>query len=197
MNEKTAFPLCWPDGRPRTAPMNRRHARFKTSFAAARSNLLREIKLLGGSDCIFSSDIQRRQDGLPYADAKPKSGDPGIAAYFNRKGRQLCFACDRYLTVDDNMHAIALTVQALRGVARWGTGDMMESAFRGYASLPERAGGSSWWDILGVPINATTEQAWKAYRLLAKKHHPDIGGDAELFLQIHEAWKQCESRNEQ
>jgi len=194
MNEKTAFPLCWPDGRPRTAPMNRCHARFKTSFAAARSNLLREIKLLGGSDCIFSSDIPRRQDGLPYADAKPKSGDPGIAAYFNRKGKQLCFACDRYLTVDDNMHAIALTVQALRGIARWGTGDMMESAFRGYAALPERAGGSNWWDTLGVSINATNEQAREAYRLLAKKHHPDLGGDAELFRRINEAWKQCESR---
>ena len=161
--------------------MNRRHARFKTSFATARGNLIREIKLLGGDNCIFSSDIPRRQDGLPYADAKPKSGDPGIAAYFNRKGKQLCFACDRYLTVDDNMHAIALTVEALRGIARWGTGDMMESAFRGYAALPERAGGSSWWETLGVPINATPEQAKEAYRLLAKKHHPDLGGYAELF----------------
>lgn len=194
MNEKTAFPLCWPDGRPRTAPANRRHARFKTSFATARKNLIREIKLLGGDNCIFSSDIPRRQDGLPYADAKPKSGDTGIAAYFNRKGKQLCFACDRYLTVDDNMHAIALTVEALRGIARWGTGDMMESAFRGYAALPERAGGSSWWETLGVPINATTEQAKEAYRMLAKKYHPDLGGDAELFRRINEAWQQCESR---
>mgnify|MGYP001607642862 CR=1 FL=1 len=97
--------------------MNRRHARFKTSFATARGNLIREIKLLGGDNCIFSSDIPRRQDGLPYAAAKPTSGDPGIAAYFNRKGKQLCFACDRYLTVDDNLHAIELTVQALRGIA--------------------------------------------------------------------------------
>jgi len=192
MNQTTGFPLCWPDGRPRTAHHNRRHARFKTSFASARSNLIREIKLLGGDGMIFSSDIPRRQDGLPYADAKPKSGDPGIACYFKRNGKQLCFACDCYLTVDDNMQAIALTIQALRGIARWGTGDMMESAFRGFTALPERAS-SSWWETLGVTINASSEQVKNAYRILVKKHHPDMGGDAELFRRIQEAYQQFES----
>jgi hypothetical protein len=193
MTEKTAFPLCWPDGRPRTASFYRRHARFKTSFASARSNLIREIKLLGGDGMICSSDIPRRQDGLPYAYAKPKSGDPGIACYFKRKGKQLCFACDCYLTVDDNMQAIALTIQALRGIARWGTGDMMEAAFRGFAALPEKSS-SSWWEVLGISINATKEQAQFAYRALAKQHHPDVGGDSEKFRRINEAWKQCESQ---
>lgn len=194
MNEKTAFPLCWPEGRPRTAPSARRHATFRTSFAKARSNLIHQISLLGGKDCIFSSDIPRRRDGLPYAGARPASGDPGIAAYFTRHGKQLCFACDRYLTVDDNMHAIALTVEALRGISRWGTGDMMEAAFRGYAALPERASGRDWWEVLGVPINASKEQARDAYRALAKQHHPDVGGNAELFREISEAWAQCESQ---
>lgn len=192
MNEKTAFPLCWPDGRPRTPQHLRRHARFKTSFATARDRLMREIRLLGGDGMIFSSDIPRRQDGLPYADARPKSGDPGIAAYFKRKGKQLCFACDCYLTVDDNMHAIALTVEALRGIARWGTGDMMESAFRGFAALPENAGGS-WWEALEVPVNASKEQVKESYRALVKKHHPDMGGESEQFVRIQEAYKQFES----
>jgi hypothetical protein len=194
MSEKTGFPLCWPDGRPRTLPYQRKHARFKTSFARARDSLIREIKMLGGDDMIFSSDIPRRNDGMPYADAKPKSGDPGIACYFKRDGKQLCFACDCYLTVDDNLHAISLTIEALRGIARWGTGDMMEAAFRGFTALPERAGGSNWWDTLGVPVNASIDQARDAYRILAKKHHPDTGGDAELFRRISEAWQQCENQ---
>jgi len=195
MRDKTSFPLCWPDGRPRTAPGNRTHARFKTPFAKARDNLIREIKLLGGSEMIFSSDIPRRQDGLPYADAKPKSGDPGIAAYFTRNGKQFCFACDCYLSVDDNLQAIALTVEALRGIARWGTGDMMEAAFRGFLALPEPSA-ESWWKVLGVPINADKDQAKEAYRLLLKKHHPDVGGDPEMFLRVQEAWQQFE-RNAQ
>lgn len=190
-NNKTAFPLCWPDGRQRTLPQHRRHAPFKTPFSRARSNLIREIKLLGGSTMIFSSDIPRRQDGLPYADLKPKSGDPGIACYFTRKGKQLCFACDCYLTVDDNIHAIALTVAALRGIARWGTGDMMEAAFRGFAALPERSS-SAWWETLGVTVNASAEQVKEVYRILVKKHHPDAGGDAELFRRVQEAYQEFE-----
>lgn len=145
---------------------------------------------------IFSSDIPRRQDGLPYSNAQPKTGDPGIAAYFTRKGKQLCFACDCYITVEDNMHAIALTIDALRGIARWGTGDMMESAFRGFAAIPERTGGASWWTILGVTINARPEQVKEAYRTLAKKHHPDVGGDAEQFRAINEAYQQYERQTQ-
>lgn len=190
MSEKTGYPLCWPDARPRTDPHQRQHARFQTKFAQARNTLIREIRLLGGVDMIFSSNIPRKNNGLPYANTTPNNNDPGIAVYFNRKGKQLCFACDRYLTVDDNMHAISLTVGALRGIARWGTGDMMERSFTGYAALPERASGSAWWEVLGLTINATKEQAKEAYRILAKKHHPDAGGDAELFRRINEAWQE-------
>jgi len=192
VSEKTGYPLCWPDGWPRTSPAARRRSHFKTSFGSARDKLLGEIRRLGGSDPIISSDIPRRNDGLPYAEAKPKSGDPGIACYFTRKGKQLCFACDCYLSVDSNLHAIALTIEALRGIARWGTGDMMEAAFTGFTALPERAGPANWWETLGVPINATLDQAKEAYRILVKKHHPDAGGDPELFRRLQEAWEQCE-----
>lgn len=196
MNDETnsisAFPLCWPDRRPRTPPQSRKHGRFKTSFSRARDHLINEIRRLGGTNPIFSSNIPRRKDGLPYADLNPKNGDPGIAAYFTRKGKQLCFACDCYLTVDDNMHAITLTVAALRGIARWGTGDMMEAAFRGFTALPENAG-SSWWETLGVCVNATPDQVKESYRALIKKHHPDVGGDSEKFREIHEAYQQFES----
>src|ERR1700761_4486923 len=131
-SEQTGYPLCWPETRPRIPSNQRRHGKFKTSFGKSRDLLLKELGRLGASDFVFSSDIPRRNDGLPYADHKPKSGDPGIAVYFTRKGKRLCFACDCYCTVDDNMHAIALTIEALRGIARWGTGDMMEAAFRGF-----------------------------------------------------------------
>lgn len=190
MSEITNYPLYWPDGRTRTGLSGRRHGRFKTSFAAARHNLLAEIRRLGGKNVIISSNLPLRNDGLPYSTMKPSNGDPGIACYFDRKARGLCFACDCYLTVDDNMHAIALTISALRGIARWGTGDMMEAAFRGFAALPERTG-SAWWEVLGVDAQASISDAKGAYLLLAKKHHPDVGGDAELFRRINEAYSQA------
>lgn len=188
MSDKTAFPLCWPDGRPRTPAHHRIHARFQTSFGRARTALCHEIKLLAGSNVIMSSDIPVRNDGLPYAALKPRTNDTGIAVYFHRNGKQLCFACDRYLLVDDNLHAIALTVKALRGIARWGTGDMMEQAFRGYAALPERAS-RSWWEVLGVPVNAQRDEIQAAYARKMRAHHPDTGdGDVAETMVVAEAW---------
>jgi len=197
MSEVTAFPLYWPETQPRTRAVDRRHAKFKTSFANAREQAIREIKLLGGSDIIFSSNIPRRADGLPYADQKPKGGDPGIAAYFTRKGKkQECVPCNCWLTVDDNMHAIALSIAALRGLKRWGSGNIMEAAFRGFAALPApgETGGITWWKVLGVPINATADQVKDAYRILAVKHHPDMkAGDSEMFLRVQQAYDQFQS----
>jgi len=41
--------------------------------------------------------------------------------------------------------------------------------------------------VLGVPANATREQVRAAYRSLARKHHPDKGGDPAIFVQINAA----------
>lgn len=184
MSEIKGFPICWPFRRQRTPSQKRRHARFNTKFGRARDNLLLEIRRLGGTDSIISSNIPYRNDGLPRANAFSSAdlkNDPGIAVYFKRNGKQLCFACDCYLTVDDNMHAIAKTVEALRGIARWGTGDMMEAAFTGFMALPEISHDDV-WQTLGIDGDSATEQiVMNAWREKAKACHPDVapGREAE------------------
>ena len=42
---------------------------------------------------------------------------------------------------------------------------------------------------LGVPRNALKSEIKSAYRLLAKKYHPDTGGNNEKFLAIQLAWE--------
>jgi curved DNA-binding protein len=46
------------------------------------------------------------------------------------------------------------------------------------------------WQILGVDRNATSDDVKKAYRKLAKDHHPDLGGDPDRFREIQQAYDQ-------
>jgi len=47
----------------------------------------------------------------------------------------------------------------------------------------------NYYDILGVSEGASVEEIKRAFRNLAKKHHPDMGGDAEKFKKILEAYR--------
>ena len=46
---------------------------------------------------------------------------------------------------------------------------------------------TNYYDILGVDKSASESEIKKAYRKLAMQHHPDRGGDAEVFKKISEA----------
>ena len=45
----------------------------------------------------------------------------------------------------------------------------------------------NYYDILGLPIGASTNEIVRSYRTLALTHHPDRGGDASIFQQINNA----------
>jgi len=51
------------------------------------------------------------------------------------------------------------------------------------------AAGKDYYDILGVKKSATADEIKKAFRRLARKHHPDTGGDEEKFKEINEAYE--------
>lgn len=175
-----AYPLCWPTGRKRTDNHSRENARFDMSFARARDEIVRQVQLLVGrytrSDLIISTNIALRRDGLPLANQR-QPDDPGIAIYFTYKKRQMCFACDRWRKVEDNMQAVAKTIDALRGVARWGTGDMMEAAFTGFTALPPPGQTTvrGWREVFGFAPGETVTRLRLdgAYRTARSNAHPD------------------------
>ncbi len=175
-----AFPLAWPSAKPRTR--NPQRSRFEVSFAAARDGLLREIRLIGGTLPVLSTNITLRQDGIPYASHR-QPDDKGVAVYFTLKVQKMCFCCDRWDSVTANMQAIRKTIEALRGIERWGTGDMVEQAFTGFIALP----GNSPWDILGLKPGSSRDDIETAYREKAKRCHPDKGGGHGPMAQLNSA----------
>lgn len=176
-----AYPLSWPPGRPRAK--YRESARFQTSLDQAVKNVQREVRQLGGIDMVISTSHPLRADG----ELMRRPGwvsDVGVAVYFTYKKRPMCFACDRWNEVRDNMQAIAKTIEALRGIERWGSGQMVEQAFTGFTALPAP---EQWWQVLGLTADATREQVEQAHRRLAMEHHPDRGGDNATMARINAA----------
>lgn len=190
-----AYPLQWPLDRPRNQV--RFPARFVTNtrggYGARRRHsvgqgvetILAELRRMDASSAVISSNVQLRGDGLPRS-GQPQPTDPGVAVYFKFERQDVCLACDTWTTVEDNLWAVALTLEAMRGIDRWGAAKL-KATFTGYAALPAPAG-ALWWEVLGLHDRATLEQVRDAYRALARAHHPDAGGTHEEFVRIQSAY---------
>lgn len=189
-----AYPLHWPAGWKRT-PVDRRHrspfgtknsrGAFTTlSVAQALGRLNRELDLLYAENIVISTNVRTRPDGLPYSTEKEPL-DGGVAVYFNFIGEPTVLACDKWDRLADNIAALAKHIEAMRGMDRWGVGSLAQ-AFAGYAALPApgQAYKRPWYVVLNVDAGATPEEIKKAFTALAKRHHPDVGGDAATFAEI-------------
>jgi hypothetical protein len=190
MNNPDRYPLSWPLGWKRTKHPAK--ARFSLTSAAARDGLFDELERLGATQVILSTNIPLRQDGKPYANQKEPQ-DSGVAVYFNLYGQPRVFACDKWDTVRDNIRAVALTINALRGIERWGSSDMLERSFGGFAALPPEASTRprDWWVVLGVSRASSLEQIRQRFNELVKRHHPDHDGSREAFAEIMAAYEQA------
>lgn len=174
-------------GWPRTQyPEN---ARFGLTFARARDDLLEEIGRLGGEDVILSTNINLRRDGLPYANTREPQ-DSGVAVYFKWHGKSRVFACDKYTYTRDNIRAIGKTIEALRGIERWGASDMMERAFTGFEALPPPS--ADYAETLQVQPGDMRDDVQRRYRKLRSEAHRN--GDAEWLSRLKEAWQEYERR---
>lgn len=187
MSTITTYPLYWPEGRKRTK--YRVGSRFDGTAGKIRWELCAELDRLGAINPIISTNMPTRADGLPRAGVH-RIDDPGVAVYFIRldfdgKRQEMCFACDKYELVWENMRAIQRTIQAIRGIERWGSSEMMDRAFRGFKALPEKAT-EGWREVFEIPPDAKPNKAFieKSFRSLAHIYHPDKGGTNEEWNRL-------------
>lgn len=199
-----AYPLQWPAGWPRTPPDRQdRGWQFKSTryqqpgqnwsgvagrglvtFAKARDQLYDELRKLGATNVVVSSNHKPDRYGVP-TESKRSVGDEGIAIYFGLKGKPMAMACDRFDNAAANMRSLGLAIDAMRQLERHGGGTMMERAFSGFVALT--APGKNWWDVLQVKPDATRDVIELNFRRLARDRHPDNGGNHEDMSALNEA----------
>ncbi len=156
-----AYPLHWPAAKPRnTRPERARFGDHSVSWAT--NQMLHEIRLLGGRNVVVSTNLLLRNDGLPRSGQR-RVDDQAVAVYFELDKDQKCFAVDRWDRVEHNLWAIYKSIEALRGLSRWGAKDMVDAAFRGFQALPPPSSES-----LSHLDRSELKQ-------LIKDHHPDTG----------------------
>jgi hypothetical protein len=190
MRPEERYPLTWPAGWPRTPTWRCGSSPFKTeSTDSAMRELMSELARLGASRVIVSSNLKLRQDGMPYSQ-QPQTDDEGIAVYFVRKGVDMVLACDKFAKCEANMRAITKTIDAIRGIERWGSSDMMERAFAGFTAI-EHESAAHWSVVLGVPRAAARLVIDEAYKRLRSQHHPDKGGSPDQFQRIQQAYAEA------
>jgi hypothetical protein len=180
----TAYPLTWPPQFPRAK--TREKGSFKTTLAGALKNVQESLRL-------FAKDSETELAGLVISSnvtlgvSRPE--DPGVAVWFAWGGMQVCIPVDRYQTVEGNLQAIHHIIEARRVELRHGTLALVRASFTGFLALP----GSSkhWSEVLGVSKSASRAEIETAYKRLRSQHHPDHGGDAELFHAIQNAFDEA------
>ncbi len=168
------YPLHWPGGWPRCKyPRSSQFGKSaRPSISKACDKVMHELKLLGAKNIVISTNLRYREDGIPYSRQNVVS-DCGVAIYFQMGKEQRVIACDAFDQIGCNIFAIGKTVEAMRGISRWGASELMNRAFSGFKALMEPAQ-PEWYEVLQVSENASDDVVMTSYRDLAKRYHPDM-----------------------
>lgn len=203
MSNANRYPLAWPVGFKRTK--NRQRSKFRRTgrsyrdrawtVAEGTDEVEKQLRLMGClKGAVLSTNVELTLSGRPYSNRRSPD-DPGAALYFTRGKHPQVIACDKWDRVADNIRALAKTLEAMRGLDRWGCSEVIERAFTGFKALPDGGNLDHWWDLLGVSASCTYEDARAAHARLARQWHPDTNSDpaaAATFTRLNEAWQRAQ-----
>lgn len=186
---KNFYPLEWPTIYGRTEAKRRKKSSFIQGMDKTQRFLQAELRRMNATDVSVTANIPVRADGYYFSDWMRRNiEDPGVAVYFTYNSKQVALACDQYLQIWENMYAIAKSIEAIRGMERWGVSEIVDRAFTGFMQLPAPTM-ESIWNILGIEkMPDLAIEIHEAYKRQAKKMHPDVGGKTEDFQKLRQAY---------
>lgn len=188
----------WP-GKP-TASWARKAGTFKAGWSSTLDLLARELNHLRAKDISLEAfflpkDI--RNDGWPKSSARPTQ--PGVVLSFSTKRGRIVMPCDRYTGWESNLRAIALTLEHLRAVERYGVTTDEQEQYTGWLKLPAASAVDEKTELAKVlihhasvshaPSQVVSEQRLfdSVWREAARRTHPDTGGDSTDFHRVMNA----------
>lgn len=179
---------------------SRRRAAVRSPYSATLKLLERELEQLRARQVVIQADCspaEIRRDGQLRSDARLKG--PGIILTFESKHGPLQYPCDSFNDWQDNLRAIALGLEALRAVDRYGVTGRAEQ-YKGWAKLaapasPDFATVADAIDWLARHSTSQTAEtigsspgAFRAaYREAAAALHPDRNGGNDSAFKLLQA----------
>lgn len=162
---------AWPY-RPRPAQTDR----FDSSWDATLDKLDLEITRIEGDDVVIG--IVAPASAISVSGAlryRSQVTHPGAEVSFGVGERRLAFHTDAYSSLGSNLRAIALGLEALRAVDRYGITSTAEQ-YAGFAAIGPGGPDAKRGEVL-VARYGSVSSALKAT-------HPDHGGDAQQFADV-------------
>jgi hypothetical protein len=200
----TFRPLVWTGP---TTPEGERRSRytFKAPWNDTLGLLDRELDYLDAAELVIEADFREqdiRLDGMPRGNCRQPE-HPGVRIAFDSQHGPLIYQTDSCSWWQHNVRSIALGLEALRAVDRYGVTRHGEQ-YTGYraiesgiampgrpqmtrdqalAALAKLAG----WVHISNPEEPALLKA--AHRAAARRHHPDAGGKAADWDRLQDAMK--------
>ncbi len=186
------FPLQWPVGRLRTLPHNYKSNPFRTGLEKAMENVRASLRGFSKDAGVKIENVVLSSNA-DFISVNPS--DPGVAVWFKLKGQWVCFAVDVFPTLSANIQAVHHIIEARRVELRYGGFEFVQQTFKSFLALPSPGVDSRpWWKVLLVSSIANRETIDRAYRDLAKTHHPDKGGDAKNWATLQRAYEEAKAQ---
>lgn len=164
---------------------HRRRASFTANWGSTVSLLESELRQLSAKLVVLQLAITEediRLDGKPRAHARAEH--PGVIIAFESKWGPLKFAVDTFTTWQDNLRAIALGMEALRKVDRYGVTRRGEQ-YTGWKAIPASTDPAD--QIQTREQARVLIDSYGGLTAAVKATHPDTGGDSDEFRKVMRA----------
>lgn len=184
----------WPGKR--RASYDRRNSPFDSTYPQTLDLLERELNHLNAQNIIVQAEVdlgQVRNDGWLKSNAAVRG--PAVILSFSRQKEEFSYPCDTFNHWQANIRAIALSLEALRKVDRYGVtsnGQQYQGFKRLVApdSIDVRAAAVAILAALSgraISASPSTDEVDAAYRAAAKRCHPDVSAGKNDWARLQGA----------